>query len=350
MCPAPQTTALASRLSAALEQCGARVSVSRIGTPKALAGDALPADGHEGVLLVLAAGPDLAIGLAIQDGMRPGEACDRWAADVPELLSFCRCNRRRTVLVDAAALIADPAAAFAMLAGRLGLTSPSGAAPDISGIACPDALSVIFARQALGASPEGRKLASETMALALPLGQVAVDADAAFEQIALARRSGERAGQEIAALIEKAARLEAGAASHQADRAGLIRDRDAAGADAAAWKAAHDLLCQQMTALQEQSAQYFSAMHRSEGGASDLHQRLEALQVLLVCRMQDGDAALARTVALEAELAASQAEIGVLRDMITTLHGSTSWRITTPLRSAKTWVSGARRQEEGFDE
>lgn len=410
---------LPARLGLAINGCGAEAALTRIETPDALIEAGSAADSRDEALLILASGAETGAGVAIRHGLAPGEALALWAASLSGLLAFCRRNRRRATLIDAGALIASPALAFDALAGHLGLQVPADLTLDMTGIPAPDALSAVLARQGLAETPEVRKLASEFAALAVPLGRPVVEVDDAFEAVVAARRKLEQAGQHSAALSETVTRLEAGLASAETTLAGFSGERETARREAEVWKAAHDLLRQQMAALQSEASASHVAARDGKGLAQGLQARIHALDARSTALERQGTALESRNTALErqntalqgrntalerqntalqgrntalerqntalqgqnaalekqnaalraaleqsaqrgdetlaqarqarADLAAAETEIHELRAMITALHGSTSWRITKPLRTVKLKFVAAPSREEPRD-
>ncbi len=126
-------------------------------------------DDPDSGLLLAYQDPVSLIAEAISQGASPADSLTSWQADTGPLLAAFRRVRRRTVLFELSAALAEPAELVSQLGQRFGLSLYRQVEkPDISNAANPDLVYMLMAESVLRHDFRSRKMLSELDASALP--------------------------------------------------------------------------------------------------------------------------------------------------------------------------------------
>lgn len=333
-----------------------------------LAGARADADGPRLVVLPGCAG---AVKAALDAGTPPSAGLAAWHEAAATALDAFRRNRRKVSLVEAEAMAADPAAAAAALARRLGLAQGDAALPRPRLAKAPDAWQSLVLAATLDRAPASRKLLVELTASALLSGgplDDRPDPDAAAKAVRaegglsgdalIARSEAELLSEQLALVQDRlqasvthfAALADRRQAEHAAQLAALQAEVDRRIARIAeldnALQRERDRLAKLEAAHRQDRdrvAELETALSRSETERRDLEARVQGqtaaadgLRQTLASTTQIYERSLAnaRSKAAEAEAAcaALQADLAAQHAAFV---GSTSWRLTAPVRAIK---------------
>jgi hypothetical protein len=289
-----------------------------------------PADAAIGPVIVLYddAVPAIARDMAAGGALQPALADWHGAAEV--LARFCRTARRRVSLIERGALRRDPGAALTAACTRLGLDAPaSGPWQDATETGDPAGaghdMLLLIAAQAVAQSIPTARLADEMQALALPVGT--------FAQVPIDRL--EAARQDVARMASLPAEHTALGARLAETTSALARaEKMAADADAEV-----KMQTQLLLSVQRELENGFVALNAAREESKRMDLARSVAEDALARRDAELADARADLVRRDAELADARAEQAERDAYIAALLGSTSWRLTEPMRRLKRAVT-----------
>lgn len=288
---APHDTALDRHMSAAFGDTFAKGFV-----PHNDLADVTPKSKTDPVVVCLTH-PVEAVADLIAVSASPSAALAQWTASTTDLLKAARRMRRQLVVVDTRAVLTGQPQALAALDGLVAKSMP--AAPDT-----PPALDLIFADCLLRHDDTAQRLVAELDALRRGEAVAVVDADlldGSYGEVGAATRD------EIDLLRENI--------EHQHE------DMQQSAARYAALVSEHETLGQTVADRHVLKAENDAMVRRLEIQSTDTAARESTLSAVLLDDQQ--------------KLAKAEAEIAALRDELGRLYGSSSWRVTRPLRSVR---------------
>jgi len=311
-------------------------------------------------LLVLYPGPVPAMAAALAAGGGLPTVLADWTAQATALLDFLRRNRRRVLLTEEAAFLADPAAILALAALRP--PAKGALAPEPP----PDPLLALLAAEMLRRDPRAHALAGEleASATASQAGGTEVDLEAARH---LHLQTAETAHLQA----ESAARLQAELEEAQAEQEAVLRQLLNAQAEQERLQARIHQLDQGLQSSEAQlrelalQAEQRRALEAERAALASSLAKLRAELATRDAALAERDAILAeRNAALEAvnreavtlrsarvqgdhdlglltkRLARAEQDLANRRNEVQKLRSSTSYRITAPMRWVKRKLSG----------